>query len=150
MIPYKIKNSTYILMPVEDKTRVIEENDCFLVSGTPTTIVNANCCLNGATLTGRQQGTTYLTGISYKAPIVINEKNHLIFFPTHSVRNKSCIWIALHNILFYKKYGNKVLIEFCNNQKIILDISYNIFDNQVLRATRLESALMGRNIPKHM
>jgi len=147
---YIIKSNTYALIPVGSKTRVIEEDSCFIIEDLPTSIINLNCCLNGSTLEGRQKGTAYLIGTSYKTPIVVSDKSNIILFPTRSIRNSSCIWIALHGILCYKQYGSKVIVEFRNNQKIMLDISYNIFDRQVLRATRLESALHGRNIQKSL
>ena len=42
-----------------------------------------------------------------------------------------------------------IVIEFLNDKKIILNISFGVLDNQVLRATRLESALRGRKIRKN-
>ena len=40
-------------------------------------------------------------------------------------------------------------IEFKNKRKLLLPISFGIIDNQVLRATRLESVLRQRKSSEH-
>ena len=55
----------------------------------------------------------------------------------------------MDNIKKYYKSDEGIVIEFLNDKKIILNISFGILDNQVLRATRLESALRGRKIRKN-
>jgi len=88
---------------------------------------------------------------SYKPPIIINDSLNIILIPTHSIRNKDCHWINLITMLHYSPTNdNKVLIEFINNHKLIINISYNIFDKQVLRATRLESTIKGRIYQKYL
>ena len=42
-----------------------------------------------------------------------------------------------------------MVIEFKNGSRVVLDMSYGILDNQVLRATRLESVLRGRKKSKN-
>ena len=49
----------------------------------------------------------------------------------------------------YYKTDEGIVIEFLNDKKIILNISFGVLDNQVLRATRLESALRGRKLRKN-
>ena len=68
----------------------------------------------------------------------------MIYFPTISPRLSDCIWIALNNIQFYEEKNGKTEIIFHNNKRIKLNISYGSFDNQVLRATKLDSILRKR------
>lgn len=148
---YIITNSTLAIISKGKKTKVVEEKQSILLNEMIANIIERNCYINGSTLEGRLKGSSYLLGSSYKPPIVINDSENIILIPTHSIRNKDCNWINLTTLLHYSPTdNNKVLIEFKNNKKIILNTSYNIFDKQVLRATRLESALKGRIYQKYL
>lgn len=150
-MPYLIKENTYALIPIGTKTKAIEEENSIIVNETPVEVVSKNCILNGSTLEGRQRGSSYLIGTTYKPPIIISDYENVILVPTHSIRNKDCIWINLNKILnYYPTDNNKIILEFKNYKKIILNISFSKFDKQVLRATRLESVLRGRNNKKYL
>ncbi|MDE5540147.1 MAG: competence protein ComK [Bacilli bacterium] len=148
---YLINDKTLALIPSKNKTKVIEFYHTITVNTEVKEIIARNCEMNGSSLEGRQKGSSYLIGTSYKPPIILSEKDNLILVPTHSNRNHLCSWIILSNLLNYYPYSAKsVLIEFQNNQKIVLNISYSVFDNQILRATRLESSLRGRKNKKYL
>lgn len=148
---YIITNSTLAIISKGKKTKVVEEKQSILINEMTANLIERNCYLNGSTLEGRLKGSSYLLGSSYKPPIIINDSENIILIPTHSIRNKDCNWINLTTMLYYSPTdNNKVLIEFKNNKKIVLNTSYNIFDKQVLRATRLESALKGRIYQKYL
>lgn len=148
---YIIKKETLAIIPHGKKSKIIEEKHNIIINELTAEIVEKNCYLNGSTLEGRIKGSSYLLGSNYKPPIIINDSLNIILIPTHSIRNKNCNWINLINMLHYSPTNDKkVLIEFINNHKLVIDISYNIFDKQVLRATRLESALKGRNYQKYL
>ena len=150
-MPYIITKKTYALIPVGTKTRVIEDSKVYLVNEEISTLVARNCFHYGSSLMGRQKGSSYLLKTTYKPPIIMNEKELLILIPTHSIRNKKCCWITLNSILsYYPAPYNLVFLEFKNNNKMKLPISYSIFDRQVLKATRLESILRGRNNQKYL
>ncbi len=150
-MPYIINEKTNAIIPKGKKSHIIEMTSNFVVSEKTSEIITRNCYIHGSSLEGRQKGSSYLIGSNYKPPIILNDATKLILIPTHSIRNTKCAWITLNNILNYYPHPNKkVLIEFKNNQKITLNITYSIFDHQVLRATRLESALRGRNNKKYL
>ena len=150
-MPYIIKEKTLALIPQSKKTKVIEKTTSIILEEDSSKIVSENCYLHGSSLDGRQKGSSYLIGTTYKPPIIINDKTNLILIPTHSIRNKDCIWVTLKNILnYYQTEDGNVILEFTNHKKIVLNISYSKFDKQVLRATRLESALRGRNKQKYI
>lgn len=145
-MPYIINKNTQALIPMGNHTKILEKNKMIIIKDIPVNIVAANCILNGSTLEGRQNGSGSLLGSNYKPPIVINNSKEIILIPTHSSRNKSCVWINLSEIAYYRKnINNQTTIEFLNKHKIEINVSFNIFDKQVLRATRLESAIRGRN-----
>ena len=148
---YIITNRTYAILPSGQKTKIIEEKHNFTKNVVPTDLIRNNCNINGSTLEGRIKGSSFLVGTKYKPPIIINDSKNIILIPTHSIRNPNWSWINLIALLHYKPYAeNKVQIEFINNKKIVINISYSIFDKQVLRATRLESALKGRIYQKYL
>ena len=89
-----------------------------------------------------------MIGVNYKAPIIVEESKEMIFFPTSSSRYHDSVWISLKHIHNYYMENNFLVIEFENQQKVYLKYSYGIIDNQILRATRLESTLRGRKTSK--
>ena len=142
---YRVHNNTYAIIPQGRKTKVLERNKIKYMNETPVELLEENCRMSGSTLEGRQKGSAYLIGTTYKPPVIIDELSNLIFIPTHSIRNKDCIWINLNAILTYEELPkNKVEIIFINNKTMILDLSYNKFDKQLLRATKLERVLRNK------
>jgi len=144
---YEINSSTLAILAVDNKiSKVIEEEEEFLVTESVMKIIDKSCKFFGSSYYGRFEGTKHLLGISYKSPIIIEETKNIIFFPTTSPRIDECSWISLNNINTYKKNKNKSNLIFSNGYKLELDISYNILENQILRATRLDSILRKRKI----
>ncbi len=150
MKEYEINEETLALISLDNRTKVFEFNDTFIVDKQISKIMEDSCYYFGSSLSGRQKGTEKLIGVSYKAPIIIEESKNIIFFPTSSPRLKNCNWISLNNLEKYYSSNNKIVIEFKNNQKIMLNLSYGIIDNQILRATRLDAVLRGRKSQKKL
>lgn len=144
MNSYEINEETLALISDNDKTIVYEKDNSFIVNKTTNLIVEESCQYFGCTFDGRKKGTTLLTGITHKVPIIIEESKNMIFFPTSSPRLHNTDWISLNNLNRYYKNNDKQVIEFKNKTTIELNISYGILDNQILRATRLESVLRDR------
>lgn len=147
MNSYEINSSTIALVPISDnKTKVIELNNEYEVNMSTIKIIERSCEFFGSSYIGRQQGTKKLTGISIKSPIIIEESRNIIYFPTMSPRLHNCEWFALKYINDYKDIGGKSLILLENGTQIEVDISFESFDNQFLRATKLESILRKRKL----
>lgn len=145
MNDYEINRDTLAIMPLDDyKSKVIEKNKTFVVEKTPMGIIDNSCRFFGSSYQGRFEGTKRLIGISHKAPIIIEESSEMIFFPTNSPRLYECSWISLKNLDKYKKNSQNTTIMFTNGHLLDINIPYGIIDNQVLRATRLESVLRVR------
>ncbi len=147
MKDYEISKETLAILPVgENKSKVIEKDCSFIINNTPKHIMDDSCRYYGSSIEGRQKGTNKLTGISYKAPIVIQEENALIFFPTSSPRLKKCSWLSLNNIdRYYYDYDRKTsVVVFENGVKVDLDTSFCILNNQILKSHRLESVFQKR------
>ncbi len=145
MKDYEINSKTLAIMPLgKDKSVVYENHDCYIIEKKVNKIMDSSCQFYGSSYEGRLKGTLSLTGISYKAPIIIAEDKNIIFFPTSSPRLKDCGWISSNNIkkIYYKE--DKCLIEFTNNELLEVESSYNIINNQILRASKLETSLIRR------
>ncbi len=145
MDTYEINEDTLALIPTnEDNVKVYEMDNIFDYSGSCNEIMDNSCKYYGSTYEGRREGSKYILGASYKLPIIIEESKFLIFFPTESPLLDSCIWLSLNNIEKIEKNSLDTTIYFVNNKKINIPISYKIIENQILRATRLESLLRKR------
>lgn len=145
MNSYRINNKTLAVIPIENnKTKIYEIDDVIVVNRNSKKIIEDNCEYYGSSYEGRRKGTAELIGITHKSPIMIEESNNLVFFPTCSPRIKECAWISLNNIDNYSRYDNNSIIRFCNNLTLELKVSNKIINNQILKATRLESVLRKR------
>ena len=144
---YEISNTTIALIYRNNKTIVYDNNDQFIVNKLPNEIINNSCKFYGSSFIGRVKGTEFMLGIKNKVPIIVEESNNIIFFPTSSYKLKTCSWISIKYIKDYFKISNntsRIITE--NNRKIDLDISYFIINNQILRSYRLESILNRRKM----
>ncbi len=148
---YNITSKTYALFIDNNITKIIEENKTLYIKENLIDILNYNCYKYGSSFEGRKQGSSFLIKTRYKPPIILNEYESIILIPTHSSRNNLCSWFVLNNILnYYPKTSTTTIVEFKNNTKINVNVSYSVFDKQVLKATRLESILRGRNNQKYL
>ena len=142
MDEYEINIDTQAIIPMgPEKSKVIEGDKTFIVNQPAIKIIDKSCRFFGSSYQGRFLGTKNLIGISHKAPIIIEETREIIFFPTNSPRQENCAWISLRHLQTYKKTNNTSVLKFAGGHLINLNVSYGTLDNQVLRATRLESVL---------
>lgn len=144
---YEINASTVAIIPLGNReSKVIEMENVFNVEMSPKQIIDYSCKFFGSSYTGRQEGTKTLIGVKYKIPIIVEETKNLIFFPTASPRIQDCAWISLNHIETYKQVGYSTLVEFKNGEQLQLQMSYCSLENQILRATRLDSILRNRKL----
>ncbi len=141
---YVINANTLAIIPCDNNMSLVYEGEnMFIIDSKPNNIINKNCIRNGSTLNGRQKSTENITGSNYKVPILVSEEDKIIFFPTSSPRLKSVSWLNLTNIdKTYYNIAKKVsVVVFYNAVMIELNVSLNIINNQILKATRLEHNL---------
>lgn len=142
MRDYEISKETLAIIPVgNNKSKVIGKNGDYIINHYPSKVMDDGCKYYGSSISGRQKGTANLTGISYKAPIIVQEEGNVIFFPTSSPRLKNCCWVSLNNIdsYYYDFEKNTCIIVFDNNSKLEVDMSYSVLNNQILKSHRLEA-----------
>ncbi len=141
---YLISNDTYAIVPTIQGSKIVNKYGSIFTDFTTKNLINLNCKYYGSSLDGRISGSRDMLGVSYKVPIIISESFKIIMFPTTSVRNVDCVWINIAAILFYKNKNNTVHITFKNDKKLIINISFGVFEKQLLRASRLESVFLAR------
>ena len=138
MREYEITSETCALISIsENETEVIELGKKFIVEEKLTDVLRRSCEFYGCTLEGRIKGSQTQLGMKYKLPIIIENTKELIFFPTSSPRLENCSWISLKNIKHYEENRFGSIIEFIDDNKLILPISLESLENQIFRATKL-------------
>lgn len=140
---YEVNKGTLALIPNEGNGSLIfEDEERYIVDSSPFEIMEESCKYFGSTYEGRKNGSKEILGAEYKVPIIIEDSNNLIFFPTTSPETNNCIWISLKRVEKIKKIDkNTTKIIFDNKKEIIVDCSYRIIENQLSRASRLDLIL---------
>ncbi len=150
MFDYEINDDTLAIISIsENKSRIIETNDEYIVDKSAYEIMDDSCKYYGSSYEGRVIGSKAILNAEYKLPIVVEEDRRLIFFPTNSPLLDDCIWISLKHFKKIGKNQRKALIYFNNGKIIKTNVSSYSLNNQFLRATLLESILNHRKTVKN-
>lgn len=145
MDSYEINKNTCAVVSVgENLSKVIEKEDEYYVNKRSFEVMEDSCQYYGSSCEGRIKGTKNILGSNYKVPIIIEETNNIIFFPTESSHKNTCIWISLNNIKKYEKSNGFTKVTFDSGKEIVVKMSISSFETQVLRANRLESIIKKR------
>ena len=143
---YEITFDTQVILPVENNSsRIIENNESYVINVPPMQVLEHSCEYFGSSFNGRKEGTKKLLGITHKSPIIVEESRKIIFFPTTSPDRIDCVWINLEKVnKYYKSSSKKSIIEFKNGDIIEFDVSVGSLTNQIMRASRLKYILEER------
>ena len=142
---YEINKDTCAVLTVNNEvSKVIENNQEYFLPKTSYEVMEDSCAYYGSSYDGRLKGTKMILGSSYKLPIIIEETNDIIFFPTNGLGNEKCSWISLNQVDKYEPHGGYTKVTFSSGKSIILKMSCNSFETQILRATRLQNLLHKR------
>lgn len=117
---YEITFDTQVILPVENNSsRIIENNESYVINVPPMQVLEHSCEYFGSSFNGRKEGTKKLLGITHKSPIIVEESRKIIFFPTTSPDRIDCVWINLEKVnKYYKSSSKKSIIEFKNGDII--------------------------------
>ena len=142
---YYINKATCVIIPIgKNESQVIEIDNTFIVNKSVKSIIDESCRYFGSTYQGRCDGSKEILKMNYKLPIVIEDFNNLIFFPTNSPRYNECIWVSLNNVDNYEQDGKDSKINFIGGTCFKIEISYYSLENQIFRASLLDSMLRKR------
>ena len=142
---YEINKDTFAILPLENnKSRIIEKNNEYIIDDNPYSFMEHSCSYFGSSLEGRFNGSKDMLGSIYKVPVLVEESRNIIFFPTKSPTTETNAWISLNNIEKYENNNSNTLLYFKNGKKLMIDMPFLSIENQILRSTRLESIFRRR------
>ncbi len=143
---YEVNNGTLAVLPNdEDSSLVYEDDNRYIIKEKAYKIMDDSCKYFGSTYEGRKNGSKEILGAEYKVPIIVEDSNNLIVFPTTSPFSEDCVWISLKrvkNIFKIDSFNTKILFD--NNVEIIVPCSFRSVENQLSRASRLDLILRNR------
>lgn len=143
---YEVSNGTLAIVPNEkDSSLVYEDDDRYIIEQKPFKIMEESCKYFGSTYEGRKDSAKEILGAEYKVPIVVEDSDNLVVFPTTSPFSDDCVWISLKRVKRFEKIdacNTKILFD--NGKEIIVPCSYRSIENQVSRASRLDYILRMR------
>ena len=145
MLKYEINDETVALIPINSSTtRVIELKEEYIVPQSTFNIMEENCEYYGSTYEGRIRAAQKILNFSYKLPLLVEETERIIFFPTKTSTSNECCWINHNFITKREKCGNRIKVQFKNGIIEEFDVSKLSFENQLMRANMLDSMLSKR------
>ena len=143
---YEVNKGTLAVMPNDlESSLVYEDENRYIINEKAYKIMDDSCKYFGSTYEGRKNGAKEILGAEYKVPIIVEDSNNLIVFPTTSPFSDDCVWISLKrvkNIFKIDSYNTKILFD--NNVEIIVPCSFRSVENQLSRASRLDLILRNR------
>lgn len=142
---YIINKDTYYLMYDNNKTVIKELSTELVIPGNNLKEILENSCeYYGSSLQGRVIGARNLIKSRYRIPIMVSEKNNILFFPLSGKKNGEVIWFNFNMIKSYEKDGEFVSITFNDGVTKRFMISYAILNNQIMRCSRMLIIYMNR------
>ena len=143
IMKYEISKGNLSVVPNDENSSLIYEDDNrYIIEENPYKIMDESCKYFGSTYEGRKNGARTILGAEYKVPIVIEDSDNLIVFPTTSPSSEECCWITLKRVKNIEKIDqNNTKIIFDNLVELIVPCSYRTIENQLSRASRLDLIL---------
>lgn len=133
---YIIKNDTLYLRVNNESIYVKEINNEMILNENIIKVLNNSCIYYGSSLKGRILGAKSLIKSKYKLPLIISEKNNL-FFINIKDKNGYEYWLNFQYIKDYIYVDNLLKIFFVSDKSLFINCSWTIFNNQMLKCSRL-------------
>lgn len=141
---YRVSNKTLFIEYSYQDTYVKEVNCDYSFRGNLiNNILSSSCIYYGSSLKGRIMGSKSLLGSKYRLPIIISERNNIIFFPLKD--GNGILWINFNMIEVSDKIGNGIKIVFKGGYTKLLNVSFTTFNNQLLKCSRLWLVYLNRD-----
>lgn len=109
-------------------------------------ILQHNCMLNGASLSGRRNYAKETLQSPVKLPIPVNPKMGIFMVPTSSPKSMECVWTSYYHVDTYMESDGQTYIYFRDGTGMYVDVSVSAFHNQMMRTAHLIAQL---NRPIH-
>jgi competence protein ComK len=135
---YEISQTTIALLHNHHEkyqTKILDLEGEFYSSKPIMKLLEEACLNNCSTYEGRRQAVIHFTNYTQRIPILINQFEKIIAFPTHSPEQSHCIWIFFHQILEISPINKtQSLITFKNYKQLQLNISFHTLHEQCKKA----------------
>ncbi len=142
---YFINEDTLLLLPKDKRTtKILDINGEYVIKKNIFDLVEESCQYYGSSYNGRYVSAKKTLDMDYKLPIIIDEVKEVVLFPTCSPKLSKCMWICVNNVENYSKNKKKSVIKFINGKSYEVDITLNVLENQIMRATLLLMKLKKR------
>ena len=143
---YEVSNGTLAIVPNEEESSLVyEDEERYIIEQSPFKIMEESCKYFGSTYQGRKDSAKEILGAEYKVPIVVEDSDNLVIFPTTSPFSDDCVWISLKRVKSFEKIDAcNTKIIFDNGKELIVPTSYRSVENQISRASRLDYVLRMR------
>ncbi|OOE12469.1 competence protein ComK [Fictibacillus arsenicus] len=147
---YEINGDTMAIVPfINEKgavcSEVYEREAVILVEKKPFRIIKDNCLYYGGSYDGKKEAARINMGKMCFAPIMIDSKLDLYFFPIQSPRNDTCIWLAQPHIRRIDRTGHKrASVIFSNGMDLPIANTRASLVGKLHRAAQYRSVLVNR------
>ncbi|MFG6494679.1 competence protein ComK [Fictibacillus sp. UD] len=151
---YFIKSDTMAIYPFINQwgavcAEVYEKDAIILVEKKPFRIIKDTCPYYGSTYDGKKEAARINMGRMCFAPIMIDTKLDIFFFPTQSPRKDSCIWLSQPHIEDIESIDHKnVRVIFSNGMDLPIESTRAALRGKLHRAAHYRSVLMYRTAEK--
>jgi competence protein ComK len=151
---YEINEDTMAIVPfINEKgavwSEIFEREALILVEKKPFRIIKDNCLYYGGSYDGKKEAARINMGKMCFAPIMIDSKLDLYFFPIQSPRNDTCIWLAQPHIRRIDTIGHKrANVIFSNGMDLPIENTRASLVGKLHRAAQYRSVLLKRTIKR--
>lgn len=138
LLSYTVCSNTYALLPYIDGhrnwTRVIEDRSEFIVEESVYKIISSSCRFYRGSLESATLYSQKAIRVKHKPPVIIGEYygSPLIFFPTHSPKNRDSVWFNFDAVELIDSEDTikGSLVHLSNGINVPLDVSPIALRNQ--------------------
>ncbi|MCM3718076.1 competence protein ComK [Fictibacillus phosphorivorans] len=147
---YEINEDTMAIVPFINErgavcSEVYEREAVILVEKKPLRLIKDNCLYYGGSYDGKKEAARINMGKMCFAPIMIDSKLDLYFFPIQSPRNDTCIWLAQPHIRRIDRTGHKrSSVIFFNGMDLSIANTRASLLGKLHRAAQYRSVLINR------
>jgi len=136
-VEYIISRTTKALMVERNgiyRTKVLDGEQIIYLKESLLRVINRNCTMNGAALTGRIETVGHVLDSNSKLPMPVAPSKGFYLFPTTSIRNPNCVVLSYNQIsLPVIPQEDGILIRFNDNTVLDVKVSLRQFQNQYQR-----------------
>jgi competence protein ComK len=147
---YIINPDTMAIVPFINEhgricSEIYERDAILLVEQKPIRVIKDSCYFYGGSWEGKKEAARKNLGFIHFAPIMIDSKLNLYFFPIESPRNDTCIWLSQPHIDTVDKIGLKhSSVIFSNGIDLPIDCTRGSLLSKLHRAAQYRSVLNDR------